>query len=196
MKRENARGARRRHRYWRLRAVVRLTAELVLTSVDRFVPKRQALVVIGSNDGITFTGNARDLYDYLSRTGRAQVHVVTRSPVLRKELNRAHPGSAISGVSWAALRLGLRASSLCMTHTRADLGGLLKYLRGPRFVYLTHGIPLKAMGYEKQYDDPFVARQASSFRAITCCSEFEAEHWRRAYHLPADQDLGHRRCPQ
>ena len=74
-----------------------------------------------------------------------------------------------------------------MTHTRADLGGLLKYLRGPRFVYLTHGIPLKAMGYEKQYDDPFVARQASSFRAITCCSAFEAEHWRRAYHLPAER---------
>lgn len=176
------RGERMRPPHWRVRAVIRVAAEALLSLADHLVPKRSDRIVIGSDGGRSLNGNALHLFLYLVRSGRGEVRVVTRSPIVKREIEALRPGAVLDDRSWRAVWFGLTAASLCMTHTRADLG-LLRYLRGPRFVYLTHGIPLKAMGYQKTYRDPFIRRQRSSFRAITCCSEPEATRWRMAYRL-------------
>lgn len=180
------RGARIRPRNWLLRAALRNLAETLLSFADRIVPKQPERIMIGSNAGTSFNGNAVYLLRYLRTSNRGTVRVATRSAEVKLEVEKEFPGVCLDANSWRAVWFGLTSASLCMTHSRTDLGPL-KYLRGPRFVYLTHGIPLKAMGYLKAFADPTIKRSADSFQAITCSSAFEAERWREAYRLPPER---------
>jgi CDP-glycerol glycerophosphotransferase (TagB/SpsB family) len=180
------RGVRKRRRLWVIRAVVRQISLYALGMLDWITPVKSHRVVLGSDKGLKYSGNPKHLFEYLVEHDGWDVYWLTESPEILREVNGRFPGRALHAWSARALLMGLTSRWLCFSHSRNDLG-FFTYLPGPRFVYLNHGTPLKTMGFEKAYHDPAVANAAKTFGALTCCSDFEATLWARAYRLPPER---------
>lgn len=180
------RGDRNRGRLWAVRAIVRRFGWSVLGTLDRLAPKKPRRVVLGSDKGLKYSGNPRHLFEHLVEKDGWDAYWLTESPDILREVNARYPGRALHAWSARALRMGLTSRWLGFSHSKYDLGPFA-YLTRPRFIYLNHGTPLKTMGYEKAYHDPSVGNAARAFGAITCCSDFEATLWERAYRLPLDR---------
>lgn len=169
-----------------VKAIARRSATALLGIVDGFVQKRPRRLVLGSDHGVKYNGNPRYLFEALAADPRWDVYWLTVSPELHRQINQRFPGRALRAWSLRALWMGLTAHWLGFSHSRYDLGPFA-YLRRPRFIYLNHGVPLKTMGYDKAYRDPATANAALGMGAVTCCSEFEAALWCRAFGLPMER---------
>jgi CDP-glycerol glycerophosphotransferase (TagB/SpsB family) len=180
------RGPRRRPLSWPITAASRNLATLLLGLLDRLVPKRPHRVVLGSDKANKFNGNPRYLFEHLAQQPDWDPYWLSDSPEILSEINSRFPGRALPCWSLSALMKGLSAQWLAFSHSRYDLGPFA-YLKKPRFIYLNHGVPLKTMGYDKAYHDPATANAASGMGAVTCCSDFEAGLWARAYALPIER---------
>ncbi|HEU4961527.1 MAG TPA: CDP-glycerol glycerophosphotransferase family protein [Sphingomonas sp.] len=180
------RGDRHRRRFWLIRGAVRRLTAALFAAIDMAVPKRRRRMVLSADKGLKYSGNPRQLFEWMVADGTWDAYWLTESPALLDELGARFPGRVVPAWSLRALWLGLTARWLGVSHSRYDLGPFA-YLLRPRFLYLQHGAPLKTMGYLKAYYDPGVTSVARSFGAITCCSPFEAELWQRAYRLPRER---------
>ena len=181
-----ARGERQRPALWMVTAALRNASSFAMGLLDGIVPKRRHRVVLSSDKGNKFNGNPRYLFEYLASQPDWDPYWLSNSSDIRREINARFPGRALPAWSLGALAKGLSAQWLAFSHSRYDLGWFA-YLKEPRFIYLNHGVPLKTMGYDKAYHDPSTANAAKGMGAVTCCSEFEATLWARAYGLPIER---------
>jgi CDP-glycerol glycerophosphotransferase (TagB/SpsB family) len=159
---------------------------LIVSLLDRRVPKRSGRVVLGSDKALKYNGNPRYLFEYLADQDDWDPYWLSERADILTKVNARYPGRGLHARSWRALRMGLTAQWLGFSHSRYDLG-LLAYLVRRRFIYLNHGVPLKTMGFDKAYRDPATANAARSMAAVTCCSQLEASLWARAYGLPIER---------
>jgi CDP-glycerol glycerophosphotransferase (TagB/SpsB family) len=180
------RGARTRSHLWLPKAIARGTSTLIMALLDAVVPKKAGRVVLGSDKAVKYNGNPRFLFEHLAEQEGWEPYWLSVSPEILREVNARFPGRALHAWSFRALRMGLTAQWLGFSHSRYDLG-YFAYLVKPRFIYLNHGVPLKTMGFDKAYDDPTIENAAAGMAALTCCSDFEAALWSRAYRLPLER---------
>lgn len=168
-----------------LRAVVRRSLTAAVTTLDHLVPKSSTTLVFGGDEGTKYAGNPRELFEHAYRTEGWEPYWFSTSRAVLAEVEAAAPGRAVPATSLRALRLGLRARAVLVSHSRRDVG-LLGYSRLRRYVQLTHGVGPKTMGYAKRdADRPSLDRETSTYAAVVCSSELEATFWERAYHLPS-----------
>jgi CDP-glycerol glycerophosphotransferase (TagB/SpsB family) len=180
------RGPRHRRPSWPVRALARHAAAGAVGLLDQIVPKKPRRVVLGSDKGCKYNGNSRHLFEHLVQREGWDAYWLTESPEIYDAVSTQYPGRAVKAWSLRALRIGLTARWLAFSHSRYDLGPFA-YLLRRRFVYLNHGVPLKAMGFAKAYKDPATPDTARTLGAVTCCSPFEASLWSRAYRIPLDR---------
>ncbi len=167
-----------------LRTLARTTLTAAVTTLDRLVPKRRDLLVIGGDDGAAYTGNARVLFEHAVADPGWEPYWFSTSRRVLATVAEHHPGRGVHALGPRALAIGVRSRAALITHSRRDVG-LLGYSRVRRFVQLTHGVGPKTMGYAKQHPDlPSLDRETSTYAHLTCSSAFEQTFWERGYLMP------------
>jgi len=113
-----------------------------------FIPKNKKLVVLGSNQGKQFVGNAKALYEELIKDSTFNVFICLKDKKLVEKL-RGEGIMVVYNYSLKALGLFLRAKIIAVTHGFADVIGCFPSI--PQvWIYLGHGIGTKALGYLKE----------------------------------------------
>jgi CDP-glycerol glycerophosphotransferase len=106
--------------------------------LDHIVPKKDNSFLISSNGGKFLSGNAKYLFDYLSKDPRLKVKFVNNSCDERSEDN-------ISLKTFTGLIFFLQAKYLIGTHGQGDF--FYPFSSKKIYVQTWHGTPIKKMGF-------------------------------------------------
>jgi CDP-glycerol glycerophosphotransferase (TagB/SpsB family) len=163
------------------RALVR-----AITWLDRRIPEKPHQLLFGADQGQRFAENPRQLFEYMARLPAWQPFWVSRSRKVVREVNRSYPGRALWWFDPRALWVGLRSRFFVISHSRQDVLPAGFSLES-KFIHLTHGTPLKAMGRLRAGKKNEPIRGMERFCCMVASSDFVADLWATAYGIPRER---------